>query len=60
MTSFHRYATFDKAMDYVRLGWMPLPTLDGTPHGRWSVHLIWLCNCPPPKIRDMRAEAAHG
>ena len=34
-------------MDYVQLGWLPLPTLQRTHHGEWSVHVVWLCGCRP-------------
>jgi hypothetical protein len=37
----------DQAMDYCRLGWMPYPTLEGTHHGAWSVHVGWVCDCIP-------------
>ena len=43
--TIHRWAKLYQAMDYCRLGWMPLPTLNGTPHGHWAVHMIWLCSC---------------
>ena len=42
----HRYIPVDHAMDAVLLGWLPLPSLDGTHHGRWAVHMAWLCDCP--------------
>ncbi len=43
--SIHRYAPIAKAMDYVMLGWMPMPSLRGTPHGRYSVHMAWPYQC---------------
>jgi hypothetical protein len=43
--TFHRWAKLGRADDYLRLGWLPLPTLNGTPHGEWSVHMAWLCAC---------------
>lgn len=43
----HRWVLIRNAMDYCRAGWMPLPSLDGTGHGQFSVHFIWLCPCQP-------------
>jgi hypothetical protein len=43
--SFHRWVRISRADDYLRLGWLPLPTLEHTPHGAYSVHMAWLCNC---------------
>ena len=45
--TFHRFVPIHRCADYVALGWLPLPSLDGTPHGRWSVHMTWLCGCEP-------------
>ena len=49
----HRYVRIHQAEDYLRLGWLPLPTLAGTPHSTWSVHMAWLCGCEPvtPQVR---------
>ena len=47
--TLHRYAPIAKAMDYVRMGWLPLPSLKGTHHGRYAVHMIWLCACKAPQ-----------
>ena len=45
--SLHRYAPIAKAMDYIRLGWMPQPTLSDTLHGDYSVHVsaLPICAC---------------
>lgn len=43
--SFHRWVRIERAYDYLRLGWLPLPTLEHTPHGAYSVHMAWLCAC---------------
>jgi hypothetical protein len=40
-------------MDWIALGWVPLPSLDGTPHGHWSVHCVWICDCAPPALRHV-------
>ena len=45
----HSYVPISIAMDYVLLGWLPLTTLAGTPHGRWSVHMAWICDCAVPR-----------
>lgn len=37
-------------MDYVKMGWLPLPSLDGTHHGDWSVHMAWICDCRMPHL----------
>lgn len=47
MISHHRFVRHHSALDYLRCGWLALPTLDGTAHGAWSVHCVWLCGCPP-------------
>ena len=44
----HRFVPFELAMDYVRAGWLPMPTLAGCRHGEWRVHMIWICQCSPP------------
>ena len=41
----HRYAKISEAMDYVLLGWIPLPSLRGTHHESYAVHMAWLCDC---------------
>lgn len=41
----HRFIPLTRVPDYLRLGWLALPTLEGTHHGFWSVHLVWLCGC---------------
>lgn len=45
--SLHRFVRHYAALDYLRLGWLVLPSLDGTSHGQWSVHCVWLCSCKP-------------
>jgi hypothetical protein len=48
-------------MDYVRLGWLPMPTLKGTVHEAYSVHMIWRCCCgkaePSPAMLQAKARA---
>jgi hypothetical protein len=43
--TFHRWALHGRVPDYLLLGWMALPTLEGTHHGHWSAHCVWLCGC---------------
>lgn len=47
LTTTHRWALRDHVDDYVRLGWTALPTLEGTLHATWRVHVVWTCSCPP-------------
>ena len=47
--TFHRWVIHDQVPDYVRLGWIALPTLEGTNHGIYSTHCVWLCECPLPE-----------
>lgn len=48
----HRFVRHHDALDYLRLGWIPRATLDGTTHGQWSVHVEWICpTCPPIEPR---------
>lgn len=41
----HRWVIYDRVPDYLMLGWLALPTLNGTHHGFWSAHCVWLCGC---------------
>lgn len=45
---FH-FARIDTVPDWLRLGWIARPILDGTHHGQWSVAVEWLCKCPVVK-----------
>jgi len=47
-----RFVRIPYALDYCRMGWMPLPTLAGTYHGNFSVHMAWLCDCAPAKLKE--------
>jgi len=47
----HRLVRIPEAMDWLALGWLPLPSLDGTHHGKWSVHCVWICDCLAPALR---------
>jgi hypothetical protein len=47
MTEQHfHFARLEHAPDWLRLGWIARPILEGTHHARWSVAMEWLCNCP--------------
>lgn len=44
--TWHRYAPFALADDYVMLGWLPHEaTLLGSPHGSYRLHVEWVCCC---------------
>jgi hypothetical protein len=47
LIEIHRFVTFDRAMAYVQMGYVPLPSLVGTHHGTWAVHMMWRCCCRP-------------
>ena len=57
--SLHRFVPLADAMDYVLLGWMPRPSLQGTHHGDYSVHIAWLCECRPPRLTENNLDAAE-
>jgi hypothetical protein len=43
--TYHRFVIHHCVPDYLALGWMALPSLEGTGHGIYSAHCIWLCGC---------------
>ena len=44
------YVRINKAMDYVKCGWMPHESLLGTSHGEHSVLMEWIpCGCKMPR-----------
>lgn len=48
MITTHKYVSLRDAMDYVLLGWVPSPALEGTNHGRYAVLMSWVCpTCAP-------------
>ena len=49
--SLHRWVIHPLVPDYIRLGWLALPTLEGTGHGLWAAHCVWLCGCRPVEPR---------
>ena len=44
--TLHRWVPHAHVRDYLLLGWMALPTLEGTNHGLYAAHCVWLCACP--------------
>lgn len=56
--SVHRWVRHHAAEDYLRLGWVPQATLDGTTHGHWSVHVVWICPaCVPVEPHACKKDA---
>jgi Bacterial dnaA protein helix-turn-helix len=48
-----RYVVHARVDDYLKLGWLATPALEGTYHGYWSVLMRWICpSCPPIEPRD--------
>lgn len=45
--TLHRWVPHFQVPDFLRLGWIALPTLEGTHHGIYSAHCVWLCACKP-------------
>ena len=37
--------------DHLKMGWLYLTDLLGTPHGEWSVLMEWKCPCPIPQLK---------
>jgi hypothetical protein len=60
--SWHRWIPFHRIEDYLRLGWMILPSFDGVRmHGEYCVHGKWLCDCPPVEpLPRPRLPVIHG
>lgn len=42
------YVRRNQVEDYFRMGWIFIPALEDTHHGRWSVLMEWICDCPIP------------
>jgi hypothetical protein len=53
--TFHRWVIHARVPDYLLCGWMALPTLEGTGHGIYSAHCVWLCGC---KMSEPTRDAA--
>jgi hypothetical protein len=52
IASLHRFVRKPQLPDYLSLGWLALPSLEGTHHGCWSAHVVWLCDCAPSEPRE--------
>jgi hypothetical protein len=57
--TLHRWVIHERVPDYVRLGWLALPSLEGTSHGIYSAHCVWLCQCrsAEPVLHEKRGAA---
>jgi hypothetical protein len=43
--TYHRYVTLHQVNDYLALGWLARNSLAGCLHGKYAVHMVWLCAC---------------
>ena len=43
---FAQYVPHHRALDFMRLGWVPTAALAGCHHGFDSVLMLWQCTCP--------------
>ena len=57
--TLHRWVLHAHVPDYLLLGWMALPTLEGTSHGLYSVHCVWLCACHAVEPMEASADAGR-
>lgn len=58
--SYARFVVHNRALDYVLLGWMPTPALQGTGHGEWSVLFVWRpCACGREMKEPLPGALAH-
>lgn len=46
--SVFAYVRYEQAADFLRTGWLPHPSLQGTNHGNYAVLMEWPCKCPIP------------
>jgi hypothetical protein len=58
--TFHRWVIHARVPDYLLCGWMALPTLEGTGHGIYSAHCVWLCACPLAEPRGSVVPSPQG
>src|SRR4051812_41108859 len=54
----HRFIRHSEVTSYLNAGWLALDTLSGCHHGAWSVHCIWLCDCPVV-VPDTHLDTQH-
>lgn len=55
---FH-FVRLEQAPDWLKLGWIGRPILNGTHHGEWSVAMEWLCDCPAPRPNKTKLKLAR-
>lgn len=53
--SLHRFVRHQEVSAYLRMGWLALNSLDGTHHGEWSTHMVWLCHCEALEPRSVES-----
>lgn len=55
----HRFVPITRVEAWIKLGWLALPSLEGTHHGCFKVHITWRCCCgtEPPIPAGQRASA---
>ena len=41
-----RFVVHHRVLDYARLGWIIEDTMEDCHHGRYSILMEWLCDCP--------------
>jgi hypothetical protein len=46
MTMTYRYVEHHRVHDFALCGWHIADTLNDTPHGQYSILMVWLCDCP--------------
>lgn len=56
MKTFH-FVRHPEVLDWLRVGWIARPALEGTHHGQWSALCEWLCDCTP--VRPTKAEVVE-
>jgi hypothetical protein len=47
MTAYTHFVRWERADDFLMLGWLPTDALAGTPHETYSVLMRWCCACKP-------------
>lgn len=58
IASVHRWVRHEHVPAYTELGWVELPTLNGTHHGAWSTHMAWPDELGEP--REPEAQEKEG
>ncbi len=55
-TTYHAWVRQDDVPSWISAGWKALNSLDGTPHGQWSIHLIWDHPSEPVKPAEQQLQ----